>query len=86
MEHGYMQEQRGPEDMLGVGLRVLKPHHNALDGYAKMLVDFWPSLEDYNNDKPGFDKHTKSEAEKTVLVHESKEVALAKATGQGQDQ
>ena len=54
MKHGYLNDEKGPEDMLGVVLREIELRDGAYRGYARWPFDFWPSREAYENDCPGF--------------------------------
>jgi len=68
-EHAFMQEEKGPEDMCGVTVRVLKEWPTTADGYARFLVDFWASQKAYDSNEAGFDGLRKSDIEKRYILH-----------------
>ena len=76
MKHGYLNEEKGPEDMPGVVLREIELRDGAYRGYARWPFDFWPSREAYENDQPGFSGHRKSEVETYIVLHDSEDEAF----------
>lgn len=69
MKHGYIQAEKGPSDMYGIAVRVLKPHATAEDGYAKVLVDFWPGIWAFHGNELGRDGWRKDEVKQTIVLH-----------------
>ena len=76
MKHGYLNDEKGPEDMLGVVLREIEYRNGAYRDCARWPFDFWPSREAYENDQPGFSGHRKSEVEAYIVLHDSEDEAV----------
>ncbi|NIV38135.1 MAG: hypothetical protein GWN58_54585 [Anaerolineae bacterium] len=83
-QHGYLQTEKGPEDMLGVTVRVVAAREGARDGYARWLVDFWPSHGAFNDDHPGFSGRRKSDIEERIVLHPNAFHAIKATRQEGQ--
>lgn len=87
IRHGFLNEEKGPNDMRGIALRVLLPHPTAMDGFARMVWGFWASREQFEADDAGLHGMRKSTLQNPnmqyqVVIHNTQYEALEAAHGQ----
>ena len=91
--HAWWETQKGPGDMEGQVLRYFKKNENydpnavgLRNGpYFTPSLDWWPSVEDFEQGKQGFSNKTKADAEGWE-IHDRKSDALAKVKMDGKEE
>ena len=91
--HAWWETQKGPGDMEGQVLRYFKKNENydpnavgLRNGpYFTPSLDWWPSVEDFEQGKQGFSNKTKADAEGWE-IHDRKSDALAKVKIDGKEE
>ena len=91
--HAWWETEKGPGGMLGQALRYFKknedydPDAEGLRNgpYFTPSLDWWPSIEDFEQGKQGFSNKTKDDAEGWE-IHDLKSDALAKVKMDGKEE